>query len=79
MIFLYLCSTNIKTYVIMKSELSINLSSDYARELRYYLRETAAKKLIADEYVPDGVYYLLGVLSLEHEKEIAESLKSEED
>lgn len=52
----------------MESNLVVNLSSDYARQLRYYLCETAVKKMLAGEYVPDGVYYLLGFLTIENER-----------
>ena len=52
----------------MESNLFVNLSSDYARQLRYYLCETAVKKMMAGEYVPDGVYYLLGFLTIENER-----------
>lgn len=52
----------------MESNLFVNLSPDYARQLRYYLCETAVKKMMAGEYVPDGVYYLLGFLIIENER-----------
>lgn len=52
----------------MESNLFVNLSSDYAGQLRYYLCETAAKKMLSGEYVPDGVYYLLGLLIIDKEK-----------
>lgn len=52
----------------MESNLFVNLSSDYARQLRYYLCETAVKKMMAGEYVPDAVYYLLGFLTIENER-----------
>lgn len=52
----------------MESNLFVNLSSDYARQLRYYLCETAVKKMMVGEYVPDAVYYLLGFLTIENER-----------
>ena len=66
-LYLYLpCQT--KKYTYMESNFFVNLSSDYAGQLCYYLRETAAKKMLSGEYVPDGVYYLLGLLTIENEK-----------
>ena len=57
----------------MESNLFVVLSSDYARQLRYYLCETAARKMLNGEFVPDGVYYLLGVLVIENEKNFVTS------
>lgn len=57
----------------MESDLFLHLSFDYARQLRYYLLETAARKALNGEFVPDGVYYFLGILVAEHEKNFVTS------
>lgn len=57
----------------MKSDLFLSVSFDYASQLCHYLRETAAKKMLLGQYVPDGVYYLLGILTVELEKEYVAS------